>query len=118
MKMLSRYLVLVMLGVLPFTAAAQGGIPNVEKFHHEAVTPMIIPRTGERVPLPRTDAEVLRLLDYPDAMITTITRNLYHTYRLMGHDVLTAYEKTLTSVIEAGPAGAKDTAPSGKAIPQ
>jgi len=68
---------------------------------HELPLPqMQIPRTGETVSLPSNDADVVRLLDYGDTMTTTILRNLYQLYRQQGHDVMTAFEKTLRAHIE------------------
>jgi hypothetical protein len=55
----------------------------------------IVPRTGERVPAPQTDEEVLRLLDYADLQLTRAVRGLYHVYRAQGDDVLTAYKRVL-----------------------
>lgn len=38
----------------------------------ESLSMLIIPRTGAQVPLPTTDADVRRLLDYGDPLTTTI----------------------------------------------
>jgi hypothetical protein len=58
-----------------------------------------IPRTGEQVPPPTTEAEALRLLEYDDALLTAIMTNLYRLYRGQGDEVLTAYSKTLEALV-------------------
>jgi hypothetical protein len=53
------------------------------------------------VRVPTTDEEARRLLERHNPRTTDILRNLYAVYRAKGHDVLTAYSKTLKAHIEA-----------------
>jgi len=64
-------------------------------------TIQIIPTTGEQVPLPTTDEDVARLLEYNDSTLTTALRGLYRVYRAQGMTVLQAYDKVLTDFVVA-----------------
>ena len=67
----------------------------------EAPLMMMIPATGEQVPLPTTDDEALRLLDYGAIPLTQSMRGLYQTHRAQGDDVLVALAKTLHALTAA-----------------
>lgn len=88
-------LVALALLTTPMPGLPQVPVPDAAKLVQELLPMMRIPRTGEQVPVPRTDTEVLRLLDYGDPGLTETLRGLYQTYRAQGLAVLEAFAKTL-----------------------
>ena len=85
------FVLAVALPTQPFAGVPDPASPNWP-------TLLTIPRTGEHVPLPVTDADAERLLDYHDATVTKMMRSIYHVYRQQGHLVLEAYGKTLADL--------------------